>query len=217
MEIIKLDQTDSPDNFIQIARLHIAEIHHGFLSLMGVKFLSKLYQELSLAPFTGIWIAVDGAKILGFIAGSGYVARSYYSVMKRAGFSLAFQALHSISNPEVMKKLPTILYYPFRNRRHSTNGDEQGEKAELLAIAVESHMQGRGIGRLLVQNLEIAFIEWGRKDKYYVATNSDDPNSNEFYRKLGFVPYCEEKHNDLILQVYQKAIEIKIFQKDPYE
>ena len=46
----------------------------------------------------------------------------------------------------------------------------------------------------------------GQHGAYRVATNSAEVASNAFYRKHGFHRAGTQRHNDLILQVYTKAL-----------
>lgn len=210
MNLVKLDQKSSPHYFFDIARLHIEEIHHGFLPLLGEDFLSRLYYEMAQLSNTGLWIAKENDKILGFILGTSDFRKSYFKVFKKAWFALSMMGVRSLFKNKVFKKLPAILAYPFHqySEEKNENKNQRNSNAELLSIGVHIDAQGKGVGKMLVLTFEQALVEWGKKGLYFVTTNLDDQNSNAFYRKMGFIPCGKQKHNDLILQVYEKEIPI---------
>ncbi len=211
MDIVKLDHKSPYHVFLDIARLHISEIHFGFLPLLGEEFLSRLYYEMAELVNTGLWAAEEDGKVLGFILGTSDFRKSYIAVFKKAWYPLFIMGLHSLFKINVIKKIPAIIAYPLRTHSESktANSNPQTSNAELLSIAVHADAQGKGLGRELVYAFEKALMGWGQTGLYFVTTNSEDPDSNAFYRKLGFTPYGKQKHNDLILQVYQKEIWIK--------
>lgn len=211
MNIVRLNHKFLYNFFLDIARLHISEIHFGLLPLLGEVFLSRLYYEMAELPNAGLWVAEEDGKVFGFILGTSDFQKSYIAVFKKAWYSLAMMGLRSLFKIEVIKKLPAIIAYPLHahSENKTTNRNTKTSTAELLSIAVHADAQGKGIGRELVYTFEKALMEWGQTGLYFVTTNSEDPDSNAFYRKLGFIPCGKQKHNDLILQVYQKEIPIK--------
>jgi ribosomal protein S18 acetylase RimI-like enzyme len=211
MIIVKLDQKSPYSLFMEVACLHITEIHSGFFSLLGEVFLSRFYYEITQLPTAGLWIAEENGKVLGFILGTSDFGKSYADLFKKAWFTLLIMGVRPLLKKGVLKKLPSILAFPFHTRSGSNTKIEnpRGSNAELLSIAVHTDAKGRGIGKALVFAFEQALVEWGQNGLYFVTTNSDDPDSNAFYRKIGFNPIGKQKHNDLILQVYQKEIPIQ--------
>ncbi|NMB60330.1 MAG: GNAT family N-acetyltransferase [Chloroflexi bacterium] len=208
MNIIKLDGKSSEHYFKKIARIHTEEIHFGFLPLLGEDFLALLYFYMSQVPSSGVWIAEENGTAVGFVTGTADIRQCYRQIIKRAWFSLSWKVLRSIFRKDVLKKIPVIIAYPFQS--HHEGDDLSGEKQlhhpELLSIAISADGKGKGIGRALVQALENGLKEWGVKGLYFVSTNSEDPNSNAFYQHVGFKPVGKHRHNDLILQDYQKEI-----------
>jgi len=206
MNIIKLDKESSSGYYKDVACLHIAEIHHGFLPILGLDFMSRLYYELARSPKTSIRIAIEDDKVVGFIASSADIRASYFAVFRRAWMSLLFPVLRSMYKPQVIQKLPAILTYPFHGQASQNSVEKQNKsKAEILAIAVESSSKGTGVGSKLIQACEQDLQSWGVK-RVFVATNSADPISNAFYQKVGFTADRKQGHNDMILQVYQKEV-----------
>jgi GNAT superfamily N-acetyltransferase len=102
----------------------------------------------------------------------------------------------------------SVLYYPFNKSSIKGHAIEvcSGIKSEILAIAVNPDFERQGIGRKLIQAFEKEMLHWDNKGYYRVATKIPDIRSNSFYRKAGFLPCHQLKHNDLILQIYLKEI-----------
>jgi len=198
----------SPENtrniFDQIAFLHIGEIHHGILPLLGSRFLSALYREMSGSTSTGVWCAMNGEKVAGFISGSANLRLMYKRVLLHGGIKLIFSAGISILSPKVLKNLGALVLYPFRTKQN--NGIDNGTEPELLSIVVAPEARSSGIGRSLVQSLEAGFREWGTTGTYRVTTNIEETASNAFYKSLGFKPVGTLMHHKLTLQVYEKSL-----------
>jgi N-acetylglutamate synthase-like GNAT family acetyltransferase len=206
IEIVRLTMTHSTSYFTDIASLHIEQIHHGLLPLLGLKFLSRLYYELAISPKTGVWAAIKSDKLVGFIAGCENVRLSYHAVLSRVWPLFMPLILHVILKPMLLRKMFNVLYYPFKSSSVTSHAIQgcSNIRPEILAIAVGTGMEGQGIGRKLIQAFEEGLSEWNYSGDYRVATNSPDVMSNSFYKKIGFLPCHQIKHNDLILQVYIK-------------
>lgn len=206
MNINKLNKNTPLISFTEIARLHIAEIHFGFLPLLGEGFLSYLYLLLSQLDEAGLWVAQENGKIQGFIFGTADMKKSYKQVIQKSWISLIVKGFPSIFKRNVLSKLIAVLQYPFKNHVEKTDQTHRNTNAELLSIAVNSESQGKGIGKTLVLTLESALSEWGVSGDYYVTTNAADPDSIAFYQKMGFTPCSTQKLNDLVLRVYKKMV-----------
>ena len=193
-----------PGAYDQIAGLHIASIHHGLLPDLGHRFLSRLYREIDTAPTGEVWASVEAKRVVGFVAGCSDTKRCYYTVLRSAGLSLVQAAGGSLFSPNVLRRLPSVARYPFRNGGAGIF-QHRATPAELLAIAVDPATRGRGIGTRLVRALEAGLRSRGVA-AYRVATNAADPHSNRFYLRAGFVPRYTIENAGLTLQVYSKEL-----------
>lgn len=210
MIIQKLDRSSSPFYFREIAKIHINEIQFGFLPLLGQDFLSTLYSEMVSIPKVELWVAEETDRVWGFILGTSDFRSSSLYLLRKKWLILLLMGIRSIFKKDVIKKIPTILLYPFRtNTKNLYSQDFQKKSsAELLSIAISKEVQGKGFGKLLVLTFEKALIQCGYKGYYFVTTNTEDPKSNAFYKKMGFFQCGIKKHNDLVLQVYKKEIPV---------
>jgi ribosomal protein S18 acetylase RimI-like enzyme len=207
MEMIRLTQSDPREYFRQIARLHDAEIHHGALPLLGTSFLARLYHDLAGQQGCGIWALFQDQEVQAFLVGCDNMRTCFRSLLLRSWLPLSMLAAPRLISWRLLRRLPSLLLYPFKHK--STTEQNTSETfAELLAIAVNKRFQGRGIGKELVARFE-EFLGLERKvSSYEVTTNAEDPDSNAFYRKMGFQPTMTIPHHSLILQRYYKYIEV---------
>jgi len=166
----------------EAARLHAQGIDQGFLSLLGPRFLGRLYRRIGLDPGSFLLVATDGdgvdtESVVGFIAGSVDVPALYRSFLWRDGVVAAVPALgHLVAHwPRVVETL----------RHGSSDGAGTGRGAELLAIAVDGDVRGRGAGGTLVA----AFVEeLGRRqvDAAHVVVGADNEAAVGLYQRAGF-------------------------------
>jgi len=209
LEIIRLNQRPFTAGFERAAQLHIENIQHGLLPLFGEKFLSRLYCELDRSPGAGVWGAIRNGEVVGFLAGSVHVTKSYFWLLCRKLWPLLFSTGRSALRFSVFCRMVAVLKYPFRGIPEDvdTQGKKPQTKAEILAIAVDVNERHLGIGRMLVSIFEENLMKWGCNGFYRVSTNLAEKESNAFYRNAGFEEIQSIKHNDLILQMYQKKID----------
>lgn len=208
IEIVRLSIVHPKVYFTAIGALHIKQIDHGLLPLLGLKFLSRLYYELAITPKTGVWAALKSNELVGFISGCADARLSYCAVLCRAWPLFMRLTSQVILRPGLLRRMISVLYYPFNKSSIKGHAIEvcSGIKSEILAIAVNPDFERQGIGRKLIQAFEKEMLHWDNKGYYRVATKIPDIRSNSFYRKAGFLPCHQLKHNDLILQIYLKEI-----------
>lgn len=207
IEIIQAKPNDPQKWFHEVAKIHIEELKQGALIHLGIDGLSLLYQEIILIPRAGLWLAIENNKVLGFVSGCADTRSTYYRLFLRSGIKLAFFFLGNALRSHSLGKFIKIILYPFRGGNWEIPPQiNRPAHAELLTIAVSKDAHRRGIGRMLVVNLEIGFRKWGVDDFYHVATVASDPLSNSFYTGMGFQPYGRKSFTDFSLQIYQKAL-----------
>ncbi len=200
MEIRRMEPAD-PGFCRRVAAIHMEEIHHGALPLLGVDLLASVYGGLAAAPRSGV---------------------ATYRRVVLAGFPpLGGRLLARLAvSPALWRKLASLLSYarsePESSGRQAGERSSAGTHAELLAMAVSAGAQGRGAGRALVESFDAAAREWGI-DEYWVTTNIKEDGSNRFYRSLGFVPSGTLAHHDLTLQRYVRPISAERSSASPEE
>ena len=157
------------------AALHAGQIGEGFLTILGPRFLRRLYRRVTVVPGSFLLIVEDDGSTVGFLAGSTDVAALYRAFVWRDGAAAALACGWRLlrSWRRVMETL-----------RHGT-GSAKG--AELLSVAVDPVVRGRGAGTLLVQGF---LAEMGRRkqDAAHVVVAAGNETAIALYRRTGFDP-----------------------------
>ncbi len=200
------------EDAVQVARLHRIAIPRGFLSELGDGFLVRLYREIARAEGSCVLVAADGDDVcLGFVAGSIDIRICYRRILLRGGITLFLQILPSLFRASVLKRILQTLLYPLRRGKGNDEmgavlAEDAGAKAELLSIAVDEKARGLGVGRLLVEALEVFFRRQGGQTAYGLITDATDPRSNAFYEALGFRLKAKFRHHEHDMNQYVKAL-----------
>ena len=80
IELVQLGSEHPASYFERIAELHIDTIHHGVLPMLGKRFLSRMYRELTGCPFCSVLGAVENDKVVGYLAGCADTEEFYRSI-----------------------------------------------------------------------------------------------------------------------------------------
>ena len=220
---IKIIESNSKDHFREIARLHSDGITEGFLSTLGIPFLTRLYMGISKEKNSGVLVAVeeggedggsvsqlDSAKenILGFISYSKDVKSCYKHVMFSNCFSLGVAMIPNIFKPTIYKKIFETLIYPFAHKdipEEIVEDKANPLRSELLSMAVSENARGKGIGKLLVKAVDEAMLRMD-VNGYYVVTHGIDERSNGFYQRCGFEKVREFENHGKPMNEYFKSV-----------
>lgn len=155
------------------------------MSTLGLPFLSTLYRGISAAPGSGVLVADEAARIVGFAAFTADLSACYQWVLKHKFLSMTYSLLPNVLNPAVYRRIGETLVYPMRAYRGAGLGQHRRSRAELLAISVADSMRGHGIGKRLLAGVEERLRNMNVAE-YYVVTHALDKRSNKFYSTAGF-------------------------------
>jgi ribosomal protein S18 acetylase RimI-like enzyme len=160
------------------AALHATQITQGFLSLLGPRFLRRLYRRISRTPHSFLLVADTQGTVSGFIAGSTDVAGLYRSFLLRDGVPAALESAGPLISGW-RRAIETLGH-------GSSGGEGVGRGAEVLAMAVDPACQGRGVGRMLMTSL---LVELGTRgcDAAHVVIGVDNVGAVALHEQAGFV------------------------------
>jgi ribosomal protein S18 acetylase RimI-like enzyme len=158
------------------AALHIGQIREGFLTVLGLRFLRRLYRRVARVPGSFLLVVEDDATTVGFLAGSTDVASLYRTFVWCDGAAAVLAC-----GWRLLRSWRRVL----ETLRHGTGG--AGEGAELLAVAVDPIVQGRGAGTLLVERF-LTEIGLRGQDAAYVVVAAGNEAAVALYRRAGFRP-----------------------------
>ncbi len=187
----------------QIAKLHVSGISTGFISSLGIDFVTSLYEAIAHSKDSFGFVAEENDKILGFVAFTPNLTRLYKSVILKKGLRFVFLLSDKVLSFGKMKKVFETLFYPRRIKKMDL------PCAELLSIVVAP--EGRGTG-LATQLVEKGLQECPKKriDKVRVLVGADNEPANKLYLKCGFKLAGQIKNHGVLSNVYVAKTRQKI-------
>ncbi|MFC1738288.1 GNAT family N-acetyltransferase [Planctomycetota bacterium] len=185
-------------NMSGVAHLHVSCISTGFISSLGLDFLTALYEAIVKDFNSFCLVAEDQGKVLGFVAFTENLGRLYKSAVKSNGIKLILAIGLKMFHPSVCQRIIQNIFYPSKTDKMDL------PKAELLSIVVDPAFQGKGIAKQLCQAGLVQCRKRGiDKVKVLVAANNEP--ANRLYIKCGF---------ELVIQVDSHSIPSNIYVAD---
>jgi ribosomal protein S18 acetylase RimI-like enzyme len=194
-------RTGRDDDAGAAALLHAGRIGDGFLSFLGPPFLTRLYRRIARTPSSFLLIADASGDVVGFVAGSTDVGELYRSFLVRDGVAAGLAAA-----PRLVRGWRRVL----ETLRHGAgDGAGSGRGTELLAIAVDTGHEGRGIGTTLVAAFLDQVATSGATEAF-VVVGADNIGAMGLYARAGFIAGDEfELHagtRSLVMQWNRTAV-----------
>ena len=176
--LVRAAGKSEPSNFYkEIASIHKSEISEGFLSTLGISFLAKMYQSLSLSPYSFLIIAQENTRVVGFICGGINTGKTMKRFFFTQGIFVLPQIMIKMLSFKTIKKILETLSYP--GQKANTNLP----KAEIFNFCVSNEVQGKGIGKKLFFSLCERYRQLGI-DKIKIVTGENQKKAQFFYEKL---------------------------------
>jgi len=161
------------------ALLHIEGQPGTFLTSLGVEFLTAFYAQLADSAHGYAFVATDGERVLGIIAGTRDTHALYRELLLKRGVHLAWPvARRLLKAPSLLGRVIKSLFYP--SKVHATPED-----AEFLFIGVATEARRHGIGSRM---FEVLVAESQRRGAKRLLSTVEATNnlSNAFHAKWGF-------------------------------
>lgn len=165
----------------QVAALHASCIDRGFLSLLGIPFLSLMYQAIDESAEGVLLIEEESGRVLGYVSGCCGMG-PIYRQMLRHPMRLFWALLPSLLKPSRLRRILEILRY---GRSQPTREELPG--AELLSIAVAPEARGTGIAEVLYRRLVAHFRQQGVA-AFKITVGDVLLPAQRFYTRMGAVP-----------------------------
>jgi ribosomal protein S18 acetylase RimI-like enzyme len=162
-----------------VAKLHINGISSGFISSLGLGFVSALYEAIAEDESSFGFVAVEDGNVLGFVAFSSDISRLYKYVILKKGFKFCLILFKRLFSVRTIRKVCANLFYPHKMKKMDL------PEAELLSIVVAPEGRGKGLASQLVN---AGFEECARRgiDKVKVLVATDNQAANKLYQSCGF-------------------------------
>jgi len=175
LEIVKL----LPEHAPEVAQLHISGINTGFISSLGIDFVTALYEGIAESKSGISYVALKKDKVVGFAAFTTDLGALYKFVILCKGIRFVTILAGRIISVKSIKKVLETLFYPARVEKSNF------PKAELLSIIVSEKERGKGLGKeLLKKGFEKCREKGIEKIKVLVA--ADNEPANWLYLRCGF-------------------------------
>jgi len=179
----------------QVARLHIDGINTGFISSLGIDFVTALYEAIAKNKSSFGFVAEENDKVLGFVAFTTNINKLYKSVILKKGLRFTFLLAGKMFSLHRIKKVFETLFYPGRMKKMDL------PSAELLSIVVLEQAQGKGIARQL---MEKGFRECAKRgiDEVKMLVGADNEPANKLYLKCGFELAGQFDNHGILSNIY---------------
>jgi len=178
----------------QIAQLHIEGISTGFISSLGIRFVTALYEAI-IKTGTCYGFVTDDDKVVGFVAFTTSLGHFYKSIILKKGFRFAFLLARKMLSLKRIKRVVETLFYPSRIKEMNL------PEAELISIAVAQQARQMGLATRLVEK---GFAEYQRRgvEKVKVLVYAENNAANRLYQKCGFEFAEQIKSHGLTSNIY---------------
>lgn len=179
----------------QAAELHIAGIGMGFISSLGPRFVTALYEGIATSPYGFGYVAVKNGQVLGFATWTTNLSKLYRSVIMKKGHRLFFTIAGKLISISTIKKVFETLFYASRTEKMDL------PEAELLSIATAEAGQRQGLARKM---MEAGFEECHRRGirKLKIMAGTPLVAANKFYQKNGFEIAGRIENHGVVSNVY---------------
>ncbi|WP_029525618.1 GNAT family N-acetyltransferase [Polaromonas glacialis] len=185
-----------------VAELHIANINQGFLSTLGLGFVSLMYRAIDEGDDSVLLVARVNGQAVGFVAGATGM-KPIYKRMLRHWPQLFWALLPSLFSPRRVWRIIEILRY---SRGSGGTSGTVLPAAELLSIAVAPAFRGQHHAENLYQELCEHFLRHGLP-AFKIVVGSALAPAHKFYRRMGAQPAAEiEVHQGSASTVYVQTL-----------
>lgn len=165
----------------EVVQIHLDTFHGFFLTFMGKGFLRQMYSSYCKHSESGMLVAFEDNKPIGFLAYSSNLSGLYKYMIRKKLFPFAWYSLCAfIRKPKVFFRLIRAFLKPNETKRNE-------KYVELASIGVKPDSKSNGVGSKLINALKnkVDFSE------YKYITLETDAVDNEaaihFYEKNRFV------------------------------
>lgn len=178
------------DTINDIVSIHLNTFTGFFLTFMDRGFLNLMYRSYAEYKDSGILVAFEEEKPVGFLAYSGDLSGLYKYMIKKRLILFAWYSLGAFfRKPTVFMRLVRAFLKPSESKREE-------KYVELASIGVDPNVKSKGVGSQLIDALK-AQVDFSKYE--YITLETDAVNNegaNHFYKKNGFVIEREFETNE---------------------
>lgn len=180
MQIRELENMEK--NIINdIVSVHLATFQGFFLTFMGRGFLYQMYRSYCDHADSGLLVAFEDEKPVGFLAYSYNMNGLYKFMIRKRLIPFAWYSLGAfLRKPKIFMRIVRAFLKPSETKRKE-------EYVVLASIGVSPGVKSKGIGSKLIERLK-SQVDFNKYE--YITLETDAINNdgvNYFYQKNGFV------------------------------
>lgn len=184
-----------PEHAPEVAQLHISGIPTGFISSLGINFVTFLYEAIAESPSAFGFVAEHENKVVGFIAFTTNVGQLYKSILRKHGLGFIFILIQKIFCLRTMRNAFETLLYPNRLRKMPL------PSSELLSIVIVPGVRKKGLAKSLILS---GFGECKKREieQVKVLVGAANEPANQLYSKCGFQFVTQINNHGIISNIY---------------
>ncbi len=183
-----------------VAALHIRGIHRGFISSLGLNFVTALYEAIAQSGSSFGFVTEDEGRVLGFVAFTPNLNKLYKSIVARRGWRFAVLLAGRMFSLQRIKRVFETLLYPAKVNKPDL------PDAELLSIVVHPESGHRGLGTELVRKSFERCREL-HLDRVKVLVAAENEPANNLYLKCGFKFVEQIDSHGVPSNIYEAQVE----------
>jgi ribosomal protein S18 acetylase RimI-like enzyme len=182
-----------------VAALHIQGIDKGFISSLGIKFVTALYEAIARSGTSFGYAAEDDGRVCGFVTFTTSLNRLYKSVIAKGGWRFAVLLAGKMFSVRRIKRILETILYPSRVNK------KQLADAELLSIVIHPEKCKQGLATELVRKSFERCRQLGL-DKVKVLVGADNEPANRLYQKCGFAFVEQIENHGVPSNIYEADV-----------
>ena len=176
MTVRKATTADLPT----IVDVHLASFSGFFLTFLGPRFLRILYRQMIEREVGVMLVCEEAGRVVGFAGGVTQQAGFYSQLVRHNVWSFGLASVGAVfRRPAILPRLLRALRRPGEARQSAAD-------ACLLSIGVDPAVQGKGIGRTLVDAVCKELRQKGCSAVCLTTDRCNNLKANRFYQGLGF-------------------------------
>lgn len=164
-----------------IVSIHLNTFAGFFLTFMGRGFLNQMYRSYCDHNESGLLVAEDNGKAIGFLAYSGNFSGLYKFMIKTRLVPFGWYSVGAFfRRPSAFMHIIKAFLKPSEVKREE-------KYVELSSIGVDPTIKSKGVGSLLIDELK-KIVDFNKFA--YITLETDAVNNDgaiHFYEKNGFV------------------------------
>lgn len=164
-----------------IVSIHLNTFTGFFLTFMGRGFLNQMYRSYCDHDESGLLVAEDNGKAIGFLAYSGNFSGLYKFMIKTRLVPFGWYSVGAFfRRPSAFMHIIKAFLKPSEVKREE-------KYVELSSIGVDPAVKSKGVGSLLIDELK-KIVDFNKFA--YITLETDAVNNDgaiHFYEKNGFV------------------------------